>query len=131
MMQKKNIVLFDMDNTLVSADTIALWSQFLDQKGMETDKDKRKKFHADYDIGQLDFETYFRFELSVIKKIPALLRDQWRCEFFEEFVKPKISTRGLRLITNYKQQADTLVILITATLAFVAGPVATFSGWMI
>ena len=39
-MKEMHIVLFDMDDTLVSADTIALWEVFLETKGITTAADK-------------------------------------------------------------------------------------------
>ncbi|HVV69891.1 MAG TPA: HAD-IB family hydrolase [Gammaproteobacteria bacterium] len=129
-MQKRNVVLFDMDHTLVSANTVALWGEYLDQKGMVTEEEHARwnQFHADYIVGQLDVIASYEFELTMIKKIPAHLRQAWLEDFFNQLIKPKISSTGLRLIQEYKQQPDTLVILITATLAYIATTVASHAG---
>ena len=125
-MNKMNIVMFDMDNTLVSEDTVFLWEKFLDRKGIttETDKKFRKKLDDDYWQGCLNLEEHFGFEISVIKRIPVAQRKQWVNEFFHYLVRPKISVKGLKLIEEYKCQKDTLIILITATLSYLAQPVA-------
>ena len=119
--------MFDMDNTLVSEDTIFLWQEFLDTKGITTDTDRkmRRKLDNDYCQGCLNLEEHFGFEISVIKRIPFAERELWTHEFFQKLVRPKISLKGLELIENYKKQKDTLVLLITATLSYLAQPVAT------
>lgn len=121
--------MFDMDNTLLSEDTILLWEIFLENKGITTSEDKlfREKLDNDYRQGCLNLEEHFGFELSVIKRIPFEERQLWVNEFFHEMVKPNISQKGLILVNEYKQQKNTIVILITATLSFLAQPFATAS----
>lgn len=125
-MNKFNLVMFDMDNTLVSEDTLFLWEQFLDDKGITTTQDKiiRQKLDDNYRQGCLNPEEHFGFEISVIKRIPIHQRLQWINEFFHTKVQAKISKKGLALIEGYKQQKDTKIILITATLSHLALPVA-------
>ncbi len=127
---EKNIVLFDMDNTLVSADTMNLWGQFLEAKGLVSEKEKniRLKFAQDYSEQKLDITENFKFEISLIKNIPTEQRTVWRNEFFHHLVKSKISKTGLDLIKNYKQDINTIIILITASLSFIAAPVAEYAG---
>lgn len=128
-MQQKNIVLFDMDNTLVTTDTIQLWSDFLHQKGFIDTEDKciREGFHKDYLAGNLDIYACFQNEIETIKNIEVPLRKKLREEFFESRVKPRISLKGLELIREYKNQPDTLIFLITATISFIAQPVAAYA----
>ena len=128
-MTHKNIILFDMDNTLVSADTGDLWGEFLDKKGILKEKEKqmRLKFNQDYHAGKLDVVENFKFETLLINNIPKAWREEWRTEFFHSLVKPNISKTGLRLIEEYKNHPDNIVILITATLSFIASPVADYS----
>ncbi len=130
MTKKTNIVLFDMDNTLVLADTINLWADFLDAKGFMTEKDreKQRQFDEDYKENRLDVVASFEFALTVLNRIPQDKRDAWREECFQTLIKPEISSIGLRLIDAYKQQPDTLVILSTATNEFLAAPVAQYAG---
>lgn len=127
--KEKNIVLFDMDNTLVSADTMDLWGQFLESKGLVSEKEKkmRLKLTNDYLNRKLDVSENFNFEISLIKNIPNESRTAWRDEFFDILVKPKISKTALELIKDYKQDTDTIIILITASLSFIASPVAQYS----
>lgn len=128
--KKMNIVLFDMDNTLVSADTTRLWAHFLDKKGIMTAEDwqQQLKFHEDYKENRLDVLANFKFELGLLNKIPAGLREKWRHECFQTMIKPLVSSIGLRLIQEYKTQPDTLVLLTTATYQFLAAPVAEYVG---
>jgi HAD superfamily hydrolase (TIGR01490 family) len=128
--EEKNIVLFDMDNTLVVEDTGDLWGKFLDNKGIvnETEKQKRLKLNNDYLEGRLDPVENFQFEISLIKKIPHEKRENWRNEFFENHVKQYVSQQGLSLIEEYKKDKSTIVVLITATLSYIALPVAHYAG---
>lgn len=126
---KKHLVLFDMDKTLVSADTTILWSEFLDQKGFMTEDDwqKKLKFDRDYTENKLDVDASYQFDLELLRRIPSQLREPWRQEFFDNHVKTQISKLGLQLIQEYKKQPDTLVLLITATISFIAKPVAAYA----
>ncbi len=126
---QKNIVLFDMDNTLVTTDTIQLWSDFLHQKGFIDTEDKciREGFHKDYLAGNLDIYACFENEIATIKNLGMEQGKKLREEFFVSKVIPKISRKGLELIKEYKQQPDTLVLLITATISFIARPVADYA----
>lgn len=128
--EEKNIILFDMDNTLVLEDTGDLWGKFLEDKGIagKAEKLKRLKLNEDYAQGRLDADENFQFEISLIQKIPIEKREVWRDEFFEKQVKPHVSSQGLSLIEEYKKDKQTVVILITATLSYIAHPVATYAG---
>lgn len=123
------IILFDMDNTLVSADTVSLWIRFLHKKGVISDADweKQRQFHADYIANRLDVLASFEFELSILKRVSLSHRAVLRHEFFEEMVKPCIPQTNLSLIEAYKAQPNTIVVLITATLTFLASPVAEYA----
>jgi HAD superfamily hydrolase (TIGR01490 family) len=128
-MSSKNIIIFDMDNTLVSADTMDLWGQFLEKKGIAKEKEKqmRIKFNQDYHARQLDVNEYFRFETDLLNNITLDMREEWRKEFFYSYVEPKISRTGLRLIEEYKRHPENIVLLMTATFSFVASPVAAYA----
>lgn len=128
-MKKTHIVLFDMDHTLLLADTIGLWADFLDSKGIlnEEERQKRLRFDEDYIHHRLDMEASYAFDLSLFLKVPITQRERWRQDFFEQCVRTKVSSTGLRLIHHYKSQPDTLVLLTTATHAFLATPVANYA----
>jgi|JI102314A1RNA_FD_contig_101_721927_length_9384_multi_4_in_0_out_0_5 HAD superfamily hydrolase (TIGR01490 family) len=129
-MKKANIVLFDMDHTLLLGDAVNLWSHFLNEKGIMTadDWDKRNKFDEDYRAHCLDVDASFEFELSLLKRVPIVKRQRWRDEFFEKMIRSKISKIGLNLIQEYKARCNVIVILITATHVFLASPVAQYVG---
>lgn len=126
MRKKINLVLFDMDRTLVADDTAILWCDFLDSKGILTPEEniKKQKFADDYHEHRLDVLASYQFEFGLMRKIPTELRKSWQTEFFENYVKEKISKKGLGLIQDYKKHPHTLVVLITASIDFIAFPVA-------
>lgn len=128
-MKQKNIVLFDMDDTLVLGDTTQLWGAFLVEKGIiDTENQRiREEFHHSYLQGTLDLRANYEHEIATIKKIPHAERESIRQIFFKDCVQPILSEPGLQLIKSYKQQSNTLVIMITATLSFLACPVAEYA----
>ncbi len=127
--KEKHVVLFDMDKTLVSADTTVLWSEFLDQKGIMTQDDweKRLKFANDYIENKLDVAASYQLDLSLLRRIPSAVRETWREEFFQQRVKSLVSKIGLGLIENYKKDPNNIVVLITATISFIAKPIARYA----
>jgi HAD superfamily hydrolase (TIGR01490 family) len=124
------IVIFDMDKTLVSVDTIGLWAEFLGTKNLLTDSDRQqqREFDLAYREHRLDYMASYEFDLVLLKRIPIQLRAQWQQEFFQLWVKPKISLLGLQLIAEHKQQSNTIVLLATATISYIASPIAAFTG---
>jgi len=126
-----NIVLFDMDRTVVLDDTAALWTTFLYEKNQLSDAEKkiRREFEIAYMEGRYDVLAGFAFELSLLKKIPHHLLTAWQREFFTLWIKPKISRIGTELVFHYKQQPGTIIILATATVDYIARPVADFLGF--
>jgi HAD superfamily hydrolase (TIGR01490 family) len=129
-MQYKNLIIFDMDMTLVTAHTPYLWFDFLDAKGLLTtaDRQKREKLDQDYFNHCLDIIEAYHFDLSVMARIPVEEREQWSNEFFESYVKERISQKGLQIIEEYKQQESNFILLTTASLRIVALPVAQYIG---
>jgi HAD superfamily hydrolase (TIGR01490 family) len=125
-----NIILFDMDHTLVSEDTMSLWGKFLDLKGIrnEIDRQKRLKLDEDYQQLRLNFHESYEHELSIINRIHPTTRNLWRQEFFEDHLRHRISKKGLHLIEEHKNEPNTLILLTTGSLSFIATTVAQHIG---
>ena len=87
------LVLFDMDHTLVPADTGTIWSQFLQERNLISleKAQERAQFLADYQNGTLNVEEAYRFELGVLQSLEPDLRKELLNQFFEDKVGERLS----------------------------------------
>lgn len=122
-----NIIIFDMDKTLLTCDSMELWHRFLDMRGLVTQQDKqtRVRLHHEYVNGTLDVHENFRFEFSFLNKIPVDQREKIPNYFFENYLKAMVSKKALRLIAQYRKE-NAFIILSTSTMRFIAAPVAVY-----
>ena len=121
------VVIFDMDKTLLSGDSMERWHQFLAERGVTTESDKqtRKRLHDEYLDGSLDINENFKFEFLLLNRIPVSQRSSWQQHFFENHLKLMVSKIALDLIENYKKE-NAIIILSTSSMRFIADPVAAF-----
>ena len=116
------LALFDLDNTLVSGDTPALWFDFLIEKGQvkyEDVRDDIDRFTRDYDTGVLDYAAYIHFELNTLIGRSLEELHEWREDFRARFVRPNISDAARELVNNHRQAGD-IVAIVTATNNYIA-----------
>ncbi len=116
------LALFDLDHTLVQADTPRLWFSYLMDIGILPQPETTEKaiqFTEDYRTGNLNFPEYMRFELIPLRQNSLADLNQWRDDFLINCLRPNISNKARALIKKHKNAGDTLVI-ITATNRFVA-----------
>ncbi len=116
------LALFDLDYTLVCADTPSLWFDYLLENGHIPEaglKETIKRYAEDYRLGQLDFDAYMQFELMPMasNRIEDLLI--WRERYQIRCIRPNISKQARQLIKKHKTAGDTTII-ITASNGFVA-----------
>jgi phosphoserine phosphatase len=121
-----NLVLFDLDNTLLAGDSDYEWGQFLIAKGAVDGvhyEAKNRAFYEDYKAGRLDIYAFLAFALRPLATHTREQLDSWRAEYMETRVKPMITQAARDLVTKHLNEAD-LVAVITATNSFVTGPIA-------
>ncbi len=121
-----NLVLFDLDNTLLAGDSDYEWGQFLIAKGAVDGhhyETKNKAFYEDYKAGRLDIYAFLAFALRPLATHSREQLDAWRAEYVETRVKPMIPPAARDLVKRHLGTAD-LVAVITATNSFVTGPIA-------
>jgi len=121
------VIIFDMDKTLLSCDSVELWHRFLDERGFITQQDKqtRKQFHDEYIAGSLDIHENFKFEFSILNRIPNNQKEKLQNYFFENYLKSTIANKALELISHYRKE-NAIIILSTSSMSFIAAPVAAF-----
>ncbi len=121
-----NLVLFDLDNTLLAGDSDYEWGRFLIDKGV-VDGDhyeaKNRAFYEDYKAGRLDIYAFLAFALRPLATHARDQLDAWHAEYMATRIRPMITPAARDLVKRHLDTAD-LVAVITATNGFVTGPIA-------
>jgi HAD superfamily hydrolase (TIGR01490 family) len=122
----KNLALFDLDHTLLPLDSDYEWGQFLVRIGAVDAVAFAKRnadFYAQYEAGTLDPVEYLEFALGTLAQFPRKQLDAWHAQFMHEVIRPSIRPAAVDLVKQH-QDADELVVIITATNRFVTEPIA-------
>ncbi|MDP2792683.1 MAG: HAD family hydrolase [Sulfurisoma sp.] len=121
-----NLVLFDLDNTLLSCDSDFEWAQFLVSKGVldrELPAAKNQAFYDDYKAGTLDIHAFLDFQLAPLSRHPRDELDAWHREFMKTRIRPMIGAPARALVQRHLDEGS-LAAIVTATNSFVTGPIA-------
>jgi HAD superfamily hydrolase (TIGR01490 family) len=120
------LALFDLDNTLLAGDSDYLWGQYLVERGV-VDRDhyqqENERFYRAYHAGQLDIGAFLRFALRPLAVHPREDLYSWRADFLREKIDPVILAPARALVERHRAAGDVL-LLVTATNAFVTAPIA-------
>ena len=123
-----NLVLFDLDNTLLSGDTDVEWLDFLIEQGILPESERQANLEMDrrYRTGAADALEYVRFYLRFYPPhgMPALLG--LRGQFMKQRIEPRMLPAARRLIQERKD--NSLLAIITATNRFLVEPIAAGFG---
>ena len=99
-----NLVLFDLDNTLLTGDSDFAWAQFLIGKGVldrEVQEAKNIEFYEQYKAGTLDIFAFLDFQLAPLARHPRAQLDAWHREFMDLSVRPMISDKARALVRQH------------------------------
>jgi len=122
-----NLVLFDLDNTLLSGDTDVEWLEFLIEQGVLPQSAQQENLEMDrrYRAGRADALEYVRFYLRFYPphEMPTLL--DLRDRFIPERIEPRMLPAAKALIRGRK---NSLAAIITATNRFLTEPIAEAFG---
>jgi len=121
-----NLVLFDLDNTLLNGDSDFEWSQFLIRIGVldrELFEAKNLTFYEQYKAGTLDIHEFLDFQLKPLSRHSRKTLDEWHRQFMRESVLPMITLQSRELVQRHRTAGD-LCVIITATNSFVTAPIA-------
>jgi HAD superfamily hydrolase (TIGR01490 family) len=117
-----HLALFDLDNTLLDADSDLEWSELLAADGA-MDRERAREFHEQYHEGTLDIDAFFRFQLAPLAREPMERLLAWRERFLNECIRPRLSNAGRARLREHRDRGHDLV-LITATNSFLTEPIA-------
>lgn len=119
------LTIFDLDETLIAADSDHEWGQFVVDKGLvdaQIHKKKNDDFYALYKAGQLDIDEYLQFSCSVLTQYSIEDLHRFRSEFVAQRILPIILDKAQDLVKKHRQMGDTLLV-ITSTIEFVTRPI--------
>ena len=120
-----DLVLFDLDNTLLNGDSDFAWAQFLIAKGVldrEVQEAKNIRFYEQYKAGTLDIFEFLDFQLAPLARHPRDQLDAWHREFMAGSIAPMITDKARALVRQHLD-SGALVAVVTATNSFVTGPI--------
>ena len=120
----ERLVLFDLDNTLLSGDSDFEWAQFLiEQKVLDREvyEARNQAFYDQYKAGTLDIHAFLDFQLKPLSRHPRAQLDVWHREFMELKIRPLIRVKARALVESHRGD---LCVVITATNSFVTTPIA-------
>ncbi|AKH62895.1 MULTISPECIES: HAD family phosphatase [Photorhabdus] len=124
------LAVFDLDDTLISGDSSAIWTEFLWEKGIITDPsfiEADEKMMADYNAGILNMNDYLAFSLQTLHQVPLEQVDVWLTEFVKEKIRPRFYPQAKALLEKYQQQ-QVPVMIISATVSFIVKKIAAEFG---
>jgi HAD superfamily hydrolase (TIGR01490 family) len=120
------LVLFDLDNTLLSGDSDFEWGLFLASKGVhdrEAYEAQNLAFYEAYKAGTLDIHEFLQFQLAPLGRHRRSELDAWHRQFMQERILPLIGEPARALVRKEQERSD-LVAIVTATNSFVTRPIA-------
>jgi HAD superfamily hydrolase (TIGR01490 family) len=119
------LVLFDLDNTLLNGDSDFAWAQFLIGKGVldrEVQEARNVEFYEQYKAGTLDIFEFLDFQLAPLARHTRTQLDAWHREFMTTSIAPMITEAARQLVRKHRQ-SGAVVAVVTATNSFVTGPI--------
>ena len=119
------LLIFDLDNTLLAGDSDRNWGIFLSEQQIVDASylDESERFYDNYYEGSLDIDGFLSFCLKplIANDMAKLLK--LREQFIEEKIRPIVTKTGKELI-NQAHAEGKKVIIATATNDFVTRPIA-------
>lgn len=124
----KQLVLFDLDETLLAGDSDFEWGQFLIDAGVldrAVYEARNAEFYAQYRAGTLDVVEYLEFQVRPLSRYSRAQLDAWHAAFLASRILPMVRPGARPLIARHRGATQAIV---TATNAFVTRPIAAALG---
>jgi HAD superfamily hydrolase (TIGR01490 family) len=121
-----DLVLFDLDNTLLAGDSDYAWAEFLIDRGVlerAQYEARNDEFFRQYKAGTLDIREFLAFQLAPLAAHPRAQLDRWHVEFMAQKIRPMIGAAARNLVERHRG-AGNLCAIVTATNSFVTAPIA-------
>lgn len=125
-----NLAIFDLDYTLILADSDVEWPRFLVKKGL-VDKafyDKRNDyFYEQYKAGTMDIDEFLAFQLAPLAQYSRDELAVLHKEYMADYILPTIAQGARDLVQSHFDAGDE-VLVITATNRFITAPIVAEFG---
>jgi HAD superfamily hydrolase (TIGR01490 family) len=122
----QELVLFDLDHTLLDGDSDVEWLNFLIEEGA-VDRLAEEAANAEmarrYRDGTVRTLEFVRFYLRTLASHPMERLLEWRGRYLERSIRPRIPAAARQLVAKH-QNDGALVAIITATNRFLTEPIA-------
>jgi HAD superfamily hydrolase (TIGR01490 family) len=125
-----NLTLFDLDGTLIEADSDHAFGEFMVRIGwVDGDVFRRRNdaFYEDYQAARLDIDAYIDFATAPWRQRPEAEVQAMRERFMREVMGPTFDERSMALVGGHQAAGD-LVAIVTATNEFITRPIADAFG---
>lgn len=121
-----DLVLFDLDHTLLNGDTQTEWGRYLAKLeviDLPAYQAKMAYFDQQYNQGMLDIEELLKFQFTILSLHPREQLTTWLQGYLEEQIRPLIVDAAWKTLAKHRQEGAE-IILITATNEFLTKPIA-------
>lgn len=124
-----DLVLFDLDHTLLNGDSDFAWGQFLCEIGAVDARYKKhnQDFFDAYRRGELDMTEYIKFVLQPLAQNTMHQIVKWRQRFLAEKIEPMITAEAMELVRLHESRGD-FTAIITSTNSFLTKPIGKIFG---
>lgn len=125
-----DLILFDLDNTLLAGDSDYEWAQYLIEKGVRDRAEHEVKnlhFYEAYKAGTLDIYEFLDYQLKPLASYPQKKLKKWRDDYVATKIVPIMTEKARALVRDALKQTE-YVLIITATNRFVTETIATAFG---
>ena len=112
------LVLFDLDNTLLAGDSDFEWAQFLISKGVldkEVYEARNQQFYDQYKAGTLDIFEFLDFQLKPLARHSRAQLDAWHQEFMDTRVRPMMTPKAQALVKQHLDSGAVVAIVTTCS----------------
>lgn len=116
-----DLVLFDLDHTLLDGDSNQLWLGWLVERGVvpAARLAQQADHYARYQAGTLDIDAYLAFHLSMLVERSVAQWQPLRAEFVAQRIAPRIGPLAQAAVARHRARGDTIAV-VTATHDFLA-----------
>jgi HAD superfamily hydrolase (TIGR01490 family) len=125
-----SLAIFDLDETLLAADSDHVWGKFIVEKGLVDAQAYGRQndlFYQDYKAGRLDMHAYMEFVLRPLAGMAVGRLKELQEEYLLSKVEGLILPKAVDLLDWHRKNGDELLI-ITATNDIVTAPIAARLG---
>lgn len=120
------LVLFDIDDTLIRADSEVLWCHYLTREGL-FDMSRIDEFEAAYRRGTLDYDEFIAFQLAPLAAMELEELFARREHFLEAEIRPRLCGVLCERVRAHHESGDQ-VLAVSAAHDFLAEPIARMAG---